>query len=54
MEMVDDYYDNGRYRGRKDPEGRIFDDKGNLIGIDNRDGSYIDFRTGDLWRKERR
>ena len=52
--MDNDFYENGAYKGRKDSEGRVFNERGDLIGIDNKDGTYIDFRTGNLWRKEER
>ena len=49
--MDEDFYENGEFKGRKDSEGRIFDENYNLIGIDNGDGTYIDYRTGSIWRR---
>ena len=52
--MDEDYYQNGQFKGRKDSEGRIFDENMNIIGIDMGDGTYIDYMTGSIWRKIRR
>ena len=49
--MDEDYYQSGQFRGRKDSEGRIYDENMNIVGFDNGDGTYIDFRTGSIWMK---
>ena len=54
MVRLDDYYQDGQFKGRKDPEGRIFDENMDLIGLEVGDGTFIDYRTGSIWRKIRR
>ena len=52
--MDEDYYENGRFRGRKDSTGHVFDENYNMIAVENSDGSYLDLRTGSIWRKVKR
>ena len=51
--MDEYFYQDGKLKGRKDSEGRVFDENMNIIGIDNGDGLFIDYRNGSIWRRER-
>ncbi len=47
------FFENGKYKGMKDSEGRYFNDRGDLVAQRQSDGSVYDYRTGSIWRKER-
>ncbi len=52
--MDEDYYQDGQFKGRKDSEGRIYDENMNIIGSDCGDGTYVDYRTGSIWTRFKR
>lgn len=52
--MDEDFYQDGQFKGTKDSEGRIYDENMNIIGIEQEDGSFYDYRTGSLWRRIKR
>ena len=47
------YFENGRYRGMKDSEGRFYSERGELVAQEHKDGTIYDYKTGSLWRKEK-
>jgi hypothetical protein len=47
------YYENGRYRGMKDSDGRYYNASGELVAMKMDDGSILDYKTGNLWRKDK-
>ena len=52
--MDEDFYQDGQFKGTKDSEGRIYDENMNIIGNEQGDGSFYDYRTGILWRRIKR
>lgn len=52
--MDEDFYQDGQFKGTKDSEGRIYDENMSIIGIEQEDGNFYDYRTGSLWRRIKR